>query len=52
MPFLHIDMTHVVEILPLGSQELYIVSIMDADVLATQDARGISNRDIGYVEPN
>ena len=40
MSFLHIDVVQVVEILSHVRQELtYIVNIMDADVLATQEAR-------------
>ena len=42
MSFLHIDMAQVVEIFPFSKTRtylLYIVSIMGADVLATQGAR-------------
>ena len=54
MSFLHIDMTHVVEILPQVRQELYLfymVSIMGAEVLATQGARASANHDIDLVKP-
>ena len=44
LPFLHIDMTQVVEIFPLVRQwpAQFTVNIMAADDLATQGARGPS----------
>ena len=39
MPFLHINMIWIVEMLPQVTYLFYIVSIMVADVLVTQGAR-------------
>ena len=55
MPFFHIDITQVVEILPQVSKIrtylFYIVNIMGADVLPTQGARASATM-IMTVEPN